>query len=89
MSTSEQLKDYPLSILTISFLTGFATTSGLSGATVTAVGVMTKNPTVRRVAAVAWPLLRTALGDQLKDSSTGAVKNIYDFVVRSAGTAQR
>lgn len=84
MNATEQLKNYPLTTISVAFLTGFAASSGLTGATVTALGVMTRNPTVRRVAAVAWPIVRANLSDHMKDRTKSFVRNT---VRRSANTA--
>ncbi len=83
MKPADQLREYPLSIVAVSFLTGFAVTSGLSGVTVTALGVMSKNPTVKRVAVVAWPILRSALQEQVKNSNPGVAKSVFERVMRT------
>lgn len=75
MNATEQLKNYPLTTVSIAFLTGFAASSGLTGATVTALGVVTKNPTVRRVAAVAWPIVRSNLSDHMKARTKSFVRD--------------
>jgi len=77
MNATEQLKNYPLTTISVAFLTGFAASSGLTGATVSALGVMTKNPTVRRVAAVAWPIVRANLSDHAKDRAKSFVRDTF------------
>lgn len=77
MNASEQLKNYPLTTISVAFLTGFAASSGLTGATVSALGVMTKSPTVRRVAVVAWPIVRANLSDHMKDRTKNFVRDAF------------
>lgn len=78
MSARDELRKYPLTTVGAAFLTGFATSSGLSGAAVTATVALSKNPAFRRVAMVAWPLVRANLSDHVKESATGFVKDIFN-----------
>lgn len=77
MNAREQLKNYPLTTVSVAFLTGFATSSGLAGASVSALGVVTRNPTVRRVAVVAWPIVRANLSEHVKDSTKSFVRDAF------------
>lgn len=77
MSAKDELRKYPLTTVAAAFITGFATSSGLSGAAVTAAVAVTKNPAVRRVALVAWPLVRANLSDHAKENAAGFVKDIF------------
>lgn len=81
----EQLKDYPLTTVSLAFLTGFATSSGLASAGVTALSVATRNPTVRRVAVVAWPIVRANLSNHVKDSTKSFVRDAF----RRASASQK
>lgn len=83
MNATEQLKKYPLTTVSLAFLTGFAASSGLTGATVTALGAMTRNPTVRKVAVIAWPIVRANLSDHMKDRTKSFVR---DTMRRASGT---
>lgn len=88
MSARDELRKYPLTTIGAAFLAGFATSSGLSSAAVTATVAITKNPAVRRVALVAWPLVRQNLSDHVKESATGFVKDIFrNATSGSAGKA--
>lgn len=77
MNAREQLKRYPLTTITTAFAAGFATSSGLSAAAVAAAGALGKNPTVRRVALVAWPLVRANLSNHVKQSAKDFVKDAF------------
>lgn len=77
MNAKEQLKNYPLTTVSVAFLTGFAASSGLASASVTALGVVTRNPTVRRVAVVAWPIVRSNLTTYAKDSTKSFVRDAF------------
>lgn len=77
MNAREQLRNYPLTTVSVAFLAGFATSSGLASASVTALGVVTRNPTVRRVAVVAWPIVRANLSEHVKDSTKSFVRDAF------------
>lgn len=77
MNAREQLKNYPLTTVSVAFLAGFAASSGIAGASVTALGVVTRNPMVRRVAVVAWPIVRANLSDQMKDNAKSFVRDAF------------
>lgn len=77
MNDNPSLRDYPLTTVAASFLAGFATGSGVSGAAVAATAALSKNPGVRRVAAVAWPLVRSKLGVQVRENVAGIAKDAF------------
>lgn len=86
MSATEDLRKFPLTTVTVAFLTGFAASSGLTGATVAAVGAISKNPAVRRVALVAWPIVRSNLTSHARARATGFVKDVFNNVTQRGDT---
>lgn len=80
MNSNDTLKSIPLTTVTTAFLAGFATGSGLSGAAVTGLGLLTKNEAVRRVAIVAWPLVRSQIGSTVKGSAKSFASDVFSNV---------
>lgn len=84
----ETLKSFPLTTVTSAFFAGFAAGSGMTGAAVTGMGLLTKNAAVRRVAIVAWPLVRRQLSGTMKDGASSFAKDLFSTVASKMGGTQ-
>lgn len=74
MNARDELKKYPLTLVVSSFVGGFAAGSGLhrvAGAAMVKIG---RSESARRVAAVAWPMVKQAMKESVREQVIGVVR---------------
>lgn len=74
MSAREELKKYPLTLVASSFVGGFAAGSGLHRLAGAAMVKLGRSESARRVAVVAWPLVKQAMKESVREQVVSAVR---------------